>query len=237
MVISEPNGGLSDDWPSAFDVVQVHQQLREIGRIRRFSRNDRLMVYGDRSDEVLLIESGNVKVVLSTDGGTELIAGFYGAGELIGELGVMNGIPRTASVIAHTSGSAVHVSGKLFLGFVSENRLALLHIVGTLQRRLRNADRYRLDNASQDVPTRVARQLLAWGQSCGRVTAEGTVVRGLTQKDLAQTVSASVKTVESALKVLRGAGLLHTRRCTFVLPNPGRLERSLTDSGWRLAGR
>lgn len=218
------------------DAERVRLSLRGIGRSRPFRRGDRLLALADVSDEVLLVESGVVRVVLSSDGGDEVIAGLYGEGEILGELGVLSGVPRMATVVAHTEGVAVHVPRTRFLAFVLDDRLALLHMVGTLQRRLRKAERNRLDTASLDVPTRVARELLDLARSCGWASDEGVVVSGLSQRELAQLVSAHDKTVEAALRLLRSAGLLRTARRLFVLPDPDRLESSLASSGWRIAG-
>ncbi|MGH3943076.1 MAG: helix-turn-helix domain-containing protein [Pseudonocardiaceae bacterium] len=103
----------------------------------------------------------------------------------------------------------------------------------TLVRRLYKADRRQLAIASLDVPTRVASQLLAWAKEHGVRAGDGLLIRGLTQRDLAQVVTASEKTVESALSLLRSTGLLETRRCRFLLPDPALLEYLLGRPGWR----
>lgn len=212
---------------------RVHAELRELGTRRGFRRLERLIHGGDESDEVLLIETGVVKVILRNESGSELILGFYGSGELIGEIGVLNGGPRTASVTAHTNGSAVHIPGSRFRSFLTSHNTALFLVVGTLQERLRNADRWRLDHASLDVPTRVARQLLVWARTCGQTTERGITIRGLSQKDLAQSIAASERTVEQALRLLREARLVSTGRGMFVLPSPSGLERRSDGPGWR----
>lgn len=213
-------------------IRRVRQTLRGVGRPQSFRRGDFLMTAGAPSGEVLLIESGSVKVVLAAENGSELIAGIYGPGELIGELGVMSGRPRSATVVAHLDGSAVHVPRESFLRLLEHDRDILVLVNDTLRRRLHNADHRQLAIASRDVPTRVAAQLLAWAKAYGEDTGAGLLVRGLTQRDLAQVVTASEKTVESALKLLRSAGLLKTWRRSYLLPDPGLLEHLLDQPDW-----
>ncbi|MGH3908328.1 MAG: Crp/Fnr family transcriptional regulator [Pseudonocardiaceae bacterium] len=212
---------------------QVSEALRESGRLRPFHRGEFLMRSGERSDEVLVIESGAVKVVLATESGVESILGLYGPGELIGELGVMSGQPRSATVIAHLDGVALHVPGAPFLRLREQDREICAMVDDTLRRRLHNADRRQLAIASLDVPTRVAAQLLALAKAYGVPAGTGLVVRGFTHRDLAQVVTASEKTVDAALKLLRSSGLLETERCRYLLPDPALLEHLLGQPGWR----
>ncbi len=191
------------------------------------------MASGRPSDEVLLIESGAVKVILASHNGSESILGFYGAGQLIGEMGVISGRPRSASVIAHFPGSATHVPANAFLRLLNRDRDTTLLVQDTLERRLRMADHRTLALASHDIPTRVGAQLLAWGKTCGERTRTGILIRGMTQRDLAQTITASVKSVEAALDDLRRRKLVETGRIQFVLPDPDRLESTLRTPGWR----
>lgn len=214
-------------------IRRVSQTLRGIGRQQGFHRGDFLMRCGARSDEVLLIETGAVKAILSAENGAESILGIYGPGELIGELGVMNGRPRSATVIAYLDGVALHVPRTSFLRLFERDREVRTLVNDTLWRRLHNADRRQLALASLDVPTRVATQLLAWAKDHGVRAGTGLSVRGFTHRDLAQVVTASEKSVDAALKLLRSSGLLQTGRCWYMLPDPARLERLLGQPGWR----
>ncbi|HET6503825.1 MAG TPA: Crp/Fnr family transcriptional regulator [Amycolatopsis sp.] len=214
-------------------IERARRVLRAAGHRVSFQRGETLMSLGAPSDDVLVIESGSVKVVLSGQTGAQLIAGPYGPGELIGELGVLERRPRSATVIAHRAGSAIRVAAPVFRAFADRNREVLLWVNATLRERLHNADRRQLAIASQDVTTRVAAQLLAWAETFGEPTGAGLLVRGIPQDDLAKSVVASVKSVDAALKSLRAKGLVRTGRLHYLLPDPERLARSLGPAGWR----
>jgi CRP/FNR family transcriptional regulator, cyclic AMP receptor protein len=212
----------------------VRSLLRQNGRSRPFSRGEVLIVEGDTSDEVLLIEFGKVKVVLHGANGQDSILGFYGPGELMGELGVMGQRPRSADVIARTTGSAVHIDAVTFRALVRRSPVVTTYVNEVLQQRLFHADQRQRLAVSFDVSVRVAKQLLSWARSSGEPTACGGLrVRGLTQLEIAQYVTASAKTLDFVLKQLRADGLVITGRRTYLLPDPRVLERCLDDPNWR----
>lgn len=212
---------------------QALQQLREAGQRRFFDRGARLMTIGAASEEVLLIESGSVKVLLSDGDGSELIVDLYGRDELIGELGVLSGRPRSATVVGHVAGVAVHIPAGRFRGLARRHAGVLLLVNDTLDRRLRNADRRQLAMASRAVPSRVAYQLFSWAKDHGEHTPDGLRVQGIAQWELAQTVNASVKSVDAALKLLRDDDLVCTGRSWYLLPDVRRLAEKLAQPDWK----
>src|SRR3954465_10057849 len=144
---------------------QVRTLLRNSGRARPFRRGEVLMGEGTRSDEVLLIESGKVKVVLHGPNGADSILGFYGAGELMGEMGVMGDRPRSADVIARVPGIALHVDAHTFRTLLRDHPQLAAYVTDVLSKRLFQADQRQRLHASFEVSVRVAKQLLSWAQS------------------------------------------------------------------------
>jgi CRP/FNR family transcriptional regulator, cyclic AMP receptor protein len=188
--------------------------LRAAGTLRDFAVGERLINAGDLSDEVLLLDSGLVKVVLPTGREREPIAGLYGRGDLLGELGVTEGAPRSAHVIALVAGAAWHVAGSRFVASRASNPDVQRLVDETWRERQRNADDHQLALV-RPVPVRVAMCLLRWARAFGDESDGGIELRGVSQVELAQAVAASVKRVEEALQVLRRAGLVRTGRLWF----------------------
>ncbi len=199
-------------------VEAARDALRAAGRPRPFAAGARLITAGSVSDEVLLVEGGAIKIVLADPDGAETLAGVYGPGALVGESGVMRGRPRSAHVVALTAGRAVHVAGSTFRRLVDENA-AVRHLVD------RTADDRRQLRQTHDVLTRVGTVLLSWARTVGVPTASGVLVHGLSQRDIAQAVVASEKSVEAALGALRAAGVLTTSRLAIRITGPDELAR------------
>jgi CRP/FNR family transcriptional regulator, cyclic AMP receptor protein len=203
--------------------------LRGCGSSKRFSRGQHLLTAGTASDKVLLIESGVVKVVLSGRPGMESVAALHGRGTLIGERGVTTGQPRSAHVVGTLAGEAVHVSASVFLQLRDENPNVRALLEHTLRTRQRWADE-RLLAQMHSVRTRVVSFLLRWAHELGTPADDGLLMRGVSQKEIAQAVIASEKTVETVLGELRASGVLRTRRLGYLLTDPAELERSLENS-------
>lgn len=206
------------------------EALRAAGRAVPFHRNDRLIVAGTESTEVLLVEAGLIKAVLPDRDGFDTVAGIYGPGDLLGEMGVVGRRPRSAHIIALSSGRAVHVSAHVFRRLQGEGSDVRELLDETWRKRQKYADDRQLAQA-RDVSTRVAMALLGWARAFGRATEHGLQVRGLSQRDIAQAVCASEKTVEAALRELRSAGLLITQRLRYSLPSPNTLESLVSETG------
>lgn len=187
------------------------------------------MAVGGYSHEVLLVEAGVVKVLLPAGGGVDIVVGLHGPGALLGELGVLDGRPRSATVIGHADGIATHIAGPAFRELVGQNSDVRELADATQHQRLRNADRRQLAVVTMNVRDRTVSQLLDWAKSYGERTGAGVVLRGLSRRDLAGAVLASVQHVDAVLRELRTAGLLDTSRMRFVLLDPARLARLLDE--------
>jgi CRP-like cAMP-binding protein len=196
--------------------------LRAGRRPRPFHRGEHLITAGMRSDEVLLLESGLVKVVLPTGAAREPITGLYGPGDLLGEIGVTSGARRSAHVIALVAGAAWHVAGSHFLALCDSDQDVRRLVDETWRKRQRNADENQLRQMRTGA-ARVAMCLLSWAREFGTETGCGLELRGVSQQDLAHAVAMSVKTIEPFLHVLRERGLLCTSRLCYRLPAPDRL--------------
>lgn len=204
--------------------------MRGVGRSVAFRRNDYLLTAGAASDAVLLLESGVVKVVLVASDGTEFIVGFLGRGDLVGELGVLNRQPRSAHIIALTSVTATQVAGRHFIRLRSRHLDVLELVDRVLDRRVRNADEGQLVLA-RDVTSRLASSLVRWASDLGETTEDGLLMLGISQKDMAQAIAVSEKSVEASLGALRSAGLIKTWRLGYLVAEPARLASITRSSG------
>lgn len=210
----------------------MRREFERLGTSRPFRRGDLLMVEGTASDEVLLIESGAVNVMLTSRDGVETMVGPYGPGEVIGDIGVMRRKPRSATVVGQQDGRALHMPASAFRTLVENDNGMLLRIIYDMayERQL-SADRRQLAVASLGVRARVAERLLEWGEKLGQRHGDTIVVRDMTQQQLAAAVAASRQAVEAVLREMRDAGLLETGRARITLLRPDLLAAELRTPG------
>ena len=67
--------------------------------VRRYDKKTQIITEGDESHCIYFVMNGRVKVYLDDENGKEIIVNVHQAGEFFGELGVIQKVPRTASVI------------------------------------------------------------------------------------------------------------------------------------------
>src|SRR5207237_10592566 len=73
--------------------------LDSSGIVRKFAAGTPIMHEGDPSEHVLIIRHGCVKVIASAPGGTQVVLGIRGPGDIVGELAVLAGRPRRGTVL------------------------------------------------------------------------------------------------------------------------------------------
>jgi CRP-like cAMP-binding protein len=198
------------------------EALRTAGIERRYARGTAIFHQGDDSAFAVILLEGRVKVVLMTPQGRELIVAFAGPGDLLGELAVIEGSPRSGSVYTIESVRALIVPGAALERLLATRPSLTLAVLRGVARRLQSADAQRLEFAGHDVLGRVARAIVELCDRYGRSVEEGVeITLPLSQDELAAWTSSSREGVAKALRVLRELGWVGTaRRRTLVLDLP-----------------
>lgn len=105
------------------------------GQLQRFSPGEYLMRVGDPSDCTFLILDGGVDAVVDSAKG-EILLTRAGPNDMVGEMGVLMNVPRTAGVRANSDVRALRITAKMFLRLVSESPEVALDVMRTLAERV-----------------------------------------------------------------------------------------------------
>jgi CRP/FNR family cyclic AMP-dependent transcriptional regulator len=197
---------------AALDPV-AREALHDKGTRRSFRRGTTLFHEGGGSDRVVVVLSGRVKVSTVTDDGKEIVLAFRGPGDLLGELSAIDGGPRSATVSALEPVDALVVAASDFRSFLAAHPPVALLLLEMLGRRLRDADRKRVEYGAYDTLGRVAARLVELAERFGEPVARGLrITLPLSQEELAGWTGASREAVSKALQALRGLGWVVTER-------------------------
>lgn len=205
-----------------FGAALTKDELHDLvtrGVRRRFKRGSFLLTEGEVSDHVAIVLSGRVKVSSFTAEGREIVLAVRGPGELLGELSALDGGPRVASVSALEPVEALLVPAERFERFLQDHARMAVLLLQMLSRRLRDAERKRVEFGAFDTPGRVARRLLELVDRYGQPDGSGLrIALSLTQDELAGWTGASREAVSKALRHFRDRGWVQTgRRSILVL--------------------
>ena len=183
------------------------------GNRRRYPRGTTLMNEGDRSERMVVIVAGLVKVSYYTDDGREVVLAIRGPGDLLGELAALDGEPFSATVTALDDVEALVMTVGDFRKVLAEEPDFGLSLFKSLSRKLRDADRKRVEFAAYDSVGRVASRLVELAETFGEDALEGIRIGlPLTQEELAGWTGCSREAVAKALQTLRNRDLIESHR-------------------------
>jgi CRP/FNR family cyclic AMP-dependent transcriptional regulator len=192
-------------------------QLEQISRMavrRKVQRNTTLVHAGDSTDSLFVIVNGSAKVLNRDSEGNEVILTLLAAGECFGEMGMIDGSPRSADVVASESCELLVIGKSDFKKALAENVDLCLNIMKSLVLRLREANRKIESLALMDVYGRVAKLLLDFS-----VKERGlrVIQRKITKQDMAKMVGASREMVSRVMKDLERSGYIRVEEGRIVL--------------------
>ncbi len=158
-----------------------------------------------------VIESGRVRIFVVSEAGQEITLNVYGPGEVIGELGFLDGLPRSAGAVAMTPVTVLALRREDFYSQLEAHPRLAIRIIELLAGRLRHTTAYAESLAFLDVVGRVAVRLLELADRFGASAADQqgqALDLQLTQTELASWVVSSRETVNKILVAFREQGLI-----------------------------
>lgn len=186
-------------------------------QIRVYHKNTQIITEGDPAHCLFFLIAGKVKVYLDDDEGKEILMNTHGPCEVFGELSLIQGRDRTASVMTLEESRIGQLSAADFKAAMRdfpEFALALMH---DLTERLINATETIRQLGLMDVYGRIAVTLLNLSEEDNGVR----VIRDrLTQQELATRVGASREMVARIFKDLRLGGYIETDSGHIVIKKP-----------------
>lgn len=112
------------------------RKVTDLADVGRFMAGARLVKQGDIGDSFYVVLTGQAKVLVSGRTVNRLLPG-----EHFGEISLLDGKPRTASVVAETEMTLVIITQKDFLGLLAKDPEITLSLLEGMARTVRRLDR------------------------------------------------------------------------------------------------
>ncbi len=205
------------------------QELERIAQVavpRSFPKGARVFHEGDESDACYIIREGEVRVTREHSDGRAIALATLGPGEIVGELAMLDGEVRSASVEAITDIELLAIAARDMRGLLERNPEITAKLVVALTSRVRETNERVARQSFQTVPSRVAgvlSQLVAEAGADGQGAREGVTIR-MNQADLAQLAGTSRESVSRFLAVLERAGVVRVGRGRVTVLETQRLR-------------
>jgi CRP-like cAMP-binding protein len=200
------------------------QELAEVAslaQVRSIPRDTTIFHEGDTSDAIFVVVKGRVKIVTTSTDGKEFILTVLGAGQIFGEMALLEAASRSASVITVTAVEVLMISRSDFDHLLNSNPGISRKLMAILSRRLRRANSKMESLAYMDVAGRLARYLLDLARDHGQKLGNGwVVVRRPTHSDIAHSIGTSRETVSRLINEFEeGFGLVNKGKFTYIKEN------------------
>jgi CRP/FNR family transcriptional regulator len=203
------------------------EELERIARVavpRSYPARTRVFHQGDTSDACYVVRSGEVSIMREHTDGRSITLASLGPGDIFGELAMLDGEARSASVEARKDTELIALPASDVRRLISESASLGAKLVVALTRRLREANDRLARQSFQTVPSRVAgvlEQLIADQEvPPGR---DGITIR-LRQADLAKHAGTSRESVSRFLATLERSGVVRVGRGRVTVLEPSRLR-------------
>lgn len=185
---------------------------------------------GSAGRDMFIVLSGSLKVSVLSDEGKEISFVVLRKGDYFGELSLIDGRKRSATV------TAIKVTELLVLGHSDYQRMLqeyphtatqfLTRLLLTMANRLRATDELYQDSVFLDVATRLAKFLInASADSGGPVPGQRMLDVRLSQYELGTLINASRESVNKQLRDWEAQGIVDVNKGQIALLNPEFLQK------------
>jgi CRP/FNR family cyclic AMP-dependent transcriptional regulator len=212
----------SDLAPDALD------QLCRYAQPTSLKRGATLFAKGDPGHSLYAVISGTVKISVSSPDGRNAILNLIGAGEVFGEMSVLDGRVRSADAIANTNCEILVIDRRDFLPFVHSQPALAMKFIELLCGRLRWTSDQVEQIILQDLPGRLASALLGLTEKRKLESTSRTIA--ITQQEISEMVGMTRESINKQLRAWAVRDWLRLEHGAIIVLNADPL-RELVEAG------
>jgi CRP/FNR family cyclic AMP-dependent transcriptional regulator len=192
------------------------QRISGLCHTQQLSTGEMLFQKGDDGDALYGVRRGQIRIETGSSNGARLTLNFQGAGDLFGEVAVLDGRSRTADATAAEPTELFVLRREDFLAHLEREPKVALKLIELLCQRIRWMSERMEESVLQPLPVRLARRL------CALASDFGSEVH-ISQEQLGVFVGAARESVNRQLQQWRKDGILDLQRGRILLTNMGKL--------------
>jgi CRP-like cAMP-binding protein len=197
---------------------------------RRFDPEEILVDFDDVSTDVYFLTAGEVRVLMRTAAGKEVILDEMRAGEIFGELAALDGIKRSANVTALTRGEAWVMPATAFRELVFSVPEVADRLFRLLTSRVRDLNARLVEQTVLDLRHRLYSELLRLSTPRAHGAGERVVTPPPFHHDLAARIGCRREQVTREFTMMTQEGLIERTRGALVLKRPDILETRVAEA-------
>lgn len=194
--------------------------------MRRVDKGKTVLHKGSSGDQLFFLFQGRLQAVNLTEDGHEIGLNFLETGSYFGELSVIDGLPRSASVVACEDSLVAALPRAIALTLIYNTPLVVERVLKRMAHSIRTASNYRAIIGIPQAPQRVFALL----QQLAHSTPAGLVVieKMPTQQEIAIMVNTSRESVSRAMNSLLELGIVEKDLKRLIVRRPDALRRAVS---------
>jgi CRP-like cAMP-binding protein len=197
---------------------------------RPYRKGEVIFAQADSGSGLYGIVTGRVRISNSSPDGKELFLNIMEPGDSFGEIGLLDGRPRTATASATMPSEVMLIQRDDFLGLLRQEPELVNHVLRLLCERLRWMSGLTEESALLAVPARVARRLLSLAAVHGQSIAGG-VRMAISQEELARFIGLSRQIVNQHLQQWKSKGWVTLGRGSITIRDQRALQSMVSGDG------
>ena len=197
---------------------------------RRFDENEVLVDFEDASTDVYFLVAGDVRILVRTQSGKEVILGEMRGGQFFGELAAIDGVKRSANVTALTRGEVCIMPAAVFREIVFASRVVCDKVLRLLAGRVRELNARLMEHSVLDLRHRLYSELLRLSQPRAGHPGERVVTPPPYHHVLAARIGCRREQVTREFTTLTNENLVERTRGALILKKPEVLEARVAEA-------
>lgn len=206
-------------------------ELEAIDRVsitKVFPKEKIILLEDEDGDTLFIIKNGKVKVTTFSESGKEVIFSILNAGDFFGEMSLLDGKPRSATVVSMEDAQIQLIRRAEFYRLLEDHPHIALRLLEELASRLRKADERIESLAILDVTGRIAGILLQLAGDRGIINNREVLIKSRpTHQELANMVGTTRETVTRILKQLEDKNYIMMAGKDITILNVEQFKREL----------
>ena len=194
-----------------------HENLASLVRRKAIRKGEHLFRQGDEGTALYIILQGRIKISVSRRTDTVTLA-ILGQGEFLGEMALLDDLPRSADAMALEDSHLYALNRKDFLSFLKNNEYAVHAVLSALSLRLRKTDNLLAEMCFLNLSVRLVNKLveLAEPLATDETKPQGCTLK-ISQQELGDILGVSRESINKELKILRSKGYVSTSRNSILI--------------------
>ena len=202
------------------------QEMEKITRMEEVKKRQPLYLPGDPSSSVYFLKRGRVKIANTAPSGKEVTFDILEAGDIFGELDVLEDAPRSTSAETLDDALICVIPRKDFDQYLAMHPSVMYKLTKLIGLRLKKIQSRVEDLLFREVPARLAHLLSELGKTEGVAEKQGIRLNvKLTHQEMANLIGCNRETVSTIMGQFRDDGLIQMDGRTITILKPSALSQ------------